>query len=105
LKKFCKNILVYFFLAVFILPVGEKIIHDFSHADDIHCTVKGTLHFHATEHDCKLCDSESTQTERVTPLSIEDNSGTAPFLFSEFHEQSAHWGYFISLPARAPPVS
>jgi len=51
-----KNILAFFSLIVFLLPLVESEIHSYAHMDDFHCSDNTTVHFHKAFHHCKLCD-------------------------------------------------
>ncbi|OFY86496.1 MAG: hypothetical protein A3F72_15025 [Bacteroidetes bacterium RIFCSPLOWO2_12_FULL_35_15] len=50
-----KNILSVFILLVFLFPLAEKGIHDFSHINETHC-ISSDKHFHSPEHHCEICD-------------------------------------------------
>ena len=55
MRKQVKSYLSVFFLLLFLFPLLEKGIHDFSHIGDTHCTSLDK-HFHAPEHHCEICD-------------------------------------------------
>lgn len=42
-------------LLLFLFPLAEKGIHDFSHINDTHC-ISSDKHFHSPEHHCEICD-------------------------------------------------
>ncbi len=50
-----KPILAIFTLLVFLFPLMEKGLHDFSHISDKHC-ISADKHFHPSEHHCEVCD-------------------------------------------------
>ena len=50
-----KFIIAIFTLLVFLFPLTEKGIHDFSHINAPHCT-SSDKHFHSAEHHCEICD-------------------------------------------------
>jgi hypothetical protein len=51
-----KNIFALFTLLVFLFPLVESEVHNFSHWSDFHCTVNNATHLHKAEHHCILCD-------------------------------------------------
>ncbi len=50
-----KNIIAILLLAVFLFPVVESEIHNFSHINDLHFS-SSLDHFSAEKHPCNLCD-------------------------------------------------
>lgn len=60
------------FLAfVLLVPSGAQVSHQWQHTGDAHCSEKNTLHFHATEHHCSICDIQ---------VSVADLTILSPFL-------------------------
>src|SRR3990170_706017 len=50
-----KSIFAVFTLLVFLFPMAEKGIHEFSHIRDVHCN-SADKHFHSAKHHCDICD-------------------------------------------------
>jgi hypothetical protein len=50
-----KNLLSIFTLLIFLFPLAEKGVHDYSHINDTHC-ISSDKHFHSEEHHCEICD-------------------------------------------------
>lgn len=51
-----KHIVALFSVLVFLFPLVETELHNFSHFNDVHCmAVNG--HYHQGEHHCLLCDA------------------------------------------------
>ena len=65
-----KSIIAIFTLLVFLFPLTEKGIHDYSHIKAPHCT-SSDKHFHSAEHHCEICDFTN------------DFNGIPSFLYSD----------------------
>lgn len=90
-------------LVLFVYPYIEKGIHDWEHADDLHC-IASTMHFHEAEHSCSVCDY-------ITPVSTQPSAIYFSLSATVFEELVISYtaagivsapDYFFSL--RAPPA-
>lgn len=97
-----KNICALFILAVFLFPLVQGEVHNFSHIDDFHCN-SAEAHFHEAEHHCILCDYTNVisfapdfQHHDIALVEL----AVLNFIFSDENLQK-HIKVFLSL--RAPP--
>jgi hypothetical protein len=91
-------------LALLVLPVADKTLHDFEHVSDQHCDIK-ELHYCKAEHFCAICDyvfSSSTTPpktqEQLSVFSTEIND----FKPAEVFNPTLSPGFVVSL--RGPPA-
>jgi hypothetical protein len=99
-----KTYLSFFFLFLFLFPQAEKAIHNISHADDFHCTVKSGAHLHELSHTCDLCDYNSGNTTPCVDESLgyfTPNFSKTVFIYSESVPFDSEKYLFL---LRAPPV-
>ncbi|MBI4929978.1 MAG: hypothetical protein HY841_04385 [Bacteroidetes bacterium] len=100
--KVFKKYFSLFLLALFLCPLIEKSIHDFTHKNTFSC--KGTdKHFHHAHPACPICEF----TIPVLTVPVDENPNFSIFAFSDFtlpHDETpviSSTDYFVSL--RAPP--
>src|SRR4030095_6249923 len=98
-----KNIISFFSLFIFLLPLVESEIHSYAHMNDFHCTDHSTVHFHKSQHHCKLCDF-TVEFSTSTVLSSVKSLMLAP---REAHFNFSQNNYFLQpkdfQSLRAPP--
>jgi hypothetical protein len=99
------KILSFLFLLLFLFPATEKALHDVGHANDFHCSDNVTLHFHASEHDCSLCDFQVTPSTEVTASDFSAVTFSKYFDFIITEERSECADYIALSSARAPPLN
>jgi hypothetical protein len=104
MKSLVRNITGFFFLLVFLFPLVEKGLHDFSHRNDFHCAEKADKHFHSEEHSCSLCDFHLTSSNDtpVTDFTFVPTT-TAQLLALPVQEEILS-SYFHRLSSRGPPA-
>ena len=97
-----KSIVAVFTLLVFLFPLVEKGLHDFSHINDKYCA-SADKHFHPLEHHCEMCDF-TDDFNALPSLSLPDlllsEQGNLNFFFT-INNLLLQEKHFHSL--RAPP--
>jgi hypothetical protein len=94
-----------FLLSIFAWPLVEKGIHDFSHADDEHCTSRTAYHIHDQQHQCSLCDLDITSP--LTPSHTDDVviAETPVACLFYFHPAGFVPSPHFSFSLRGPPLA
>jgi hypothetical protein len=92
-----------FLLFLFLFPLVEIGIHEFSHRDDSHCQ-SDQKHFHKQEHNCFLCDYTFSSNNPSTENQSEILLVSVPIYYSAFLESRIQSVADYKFSPRAPPV-
>ena len=91
-----------FLLFLFLFPLVEIGIHDFSHRNDSHC-LSNQKHFHQQEHNCSLCDYNTSTSDASLPKPEVLASVSFPVFYSSLTESEVLAPVQYNLSPRAPP--
>jgi hypothetical protein len=92
-----------FLLFLFLSPLVEIGIHDFTHRDDSHC-LSDQKHFHKQEHNCSLCDYTFSSCNPSTENQSEILQVSLPVYYPAFLESGIQSVIEYKFSPRAPPV-
>lgn len=104
MKQAKQYIIVCILLLAILIPFAEKAIHEFSHIDAAACT-ETTTHFHAGEHDCKLCDLNVATPLVFDPVQYAPLAEEREIQFTNLPKSIFSAERILLVPARAPPVA
>ncbi|HXC05424.1 MAG TPA: hypothetical protein VNZ86_11770 [Bacteroidia bacterium] len=98
-----KYIAPLFCLFLFLFPLTEKGIHDFSHRDDTHCT-SDARHLHTQEHSCSICDYTLSSAATLPEVREGFQILIYNFLYSAFRNNNSVSERIFLFSPRGPPA-
>ena len=103
MRELLRRYIGVFLLLLFIFPQAEKVLHDYKHRNDFHCSTTDR-HFHFPEHHCQICDYIPVASDKLNFYNQVPVDAKYITVFFSFYENSviAKHNYNVSL--RAPPT-
>jgi hypothetical protein len=100
--KNTKSLISFLLLALLLIPMVQKAMHEIGHINDKHCEIQ-VLHFCETEHHCAICDYVMVSSDAPEPTfqfkSLETYSA---YKFAS-HPNIVSVNFNCNLTLRGPP--